>query len=189
MLEPHNFELLFILVQQLDMINISNLKARILSRNIWEIVQILPASTDILDRFDLLSQLYSESLSSEDDLNDHAETPQAFKHIFERIFPSNSNQKLIYSCHIVDNLRKAGKNGWPGVFTKTGGLQFLYNLFIVNVETTKYKHEWTEWKQDCVSTLLQTIYHFATSSYREFESLRYDCDKMRYECYFLIFIS
>lgn len=178
LLEPHNFELLFILVQQLDMINISNLKARILSRNIWEIVQILPASTDILDRFDLLSQLYSESLSSEDDLNDHAETPQAFKHIFERIFPSNSNQKLIYSCHIVDNLRKAGKNGWPGVFTKTGGLQFLYNLFIVNVETTKYKHEWTEWKQDCVSTLLQTIYHFATSSYREFESLRYDCDKM-----------
>lgn len=187
LLEPPNFELLFTLVQQLDMINISNLKARILSRNIWEIIQILPTSTDILDRFDHLSLLYSENISTNDNFN-HDDVPE-FKSIFERIFPSHSNQKLIYSCHIVDNFRKAGKNSWPGIFIKTGGLQFLYKLFIANVEATKYRHEWTEWKQDCVSSLLQTIYQFATINYRDFESLRMEGDKSWYGCLTLLSVG
>lgn len=153
LLEPHNFDLLFTLVQQLDMINISNLKARILSRNIWEIIQMLPTSTEILDRFDQLSLQYAESLSRNE--NFHLDGAPEMNAILDRIFPSNSNQKLIYSCHIVEYFRKTGKNGWPGFFIKAGGLQFLYKLFIANVESIKYGREWTEWKQDCLSTLIQ----------------------------------
>ena len=177
LLESYNFELLFTLMQQLDMINIANLKARILSRNIWEIVQMLPTSSEILNRFDRLAIIYNEQVQRNE--NFQCEDVNEFETVFERIFPKNSNQKLIYSCQIVEYFRRSNKN-WPLIFIKSGGLNFLYKLFIEKVESIKYSREWTEWKQDCLVSLIQTIYQFAICVLNKNDNIKMDDDKAVY---------
>lgn len=169
-------------MQQLDMINIANLKARILSRNIWEIVQMLPTSTEILSRFDRLSGVYIKE--SEKNENFQSDDICEFEAILDRIFPANSNQKLIYACQIVEYFRRTNRN-WPQIFIKSGGLQFLYKLFIEKVESIKYGREWTEWKQDCLASLLQTIYQFAICVLNKNDNLKVDEDKAWYVISFI----
>ena len=144
LLQSQNFELLFTLMQQLD--SIGNLKARILSRNIWEIVQMLPTSNEIYSNFKQLLSLSTEN--NETDLTD----------LFHKLFPFKTNQKLIYSCQIVEYLKKNNKQ-WPQTFIECGGLCFVYNLLIEEVESID--KDWTEWKQDCLSSLTQLVFQFA----------------------------
>lgn len=177
LLEPYNFELLFTLMQQLDMINVANLKARILSRNIWEIVQMLPTSSEILSRFNRLENIFQEMSKQNENFN--CDDINEFEVIFDKIFPSNSNQKLIYSCQIVEYFRR-NKKSWPIIFIKCGGLSFLYKLFTEKVETIKFSREWTEWKQDCFASLIQTIYQFAICNLGKNEHSKSDEDKLKY---------
>jgi len=181
LLEHYNFELLFTLMQQLDMINIANLKARILSRNIWEIVQMLPTSSETWNLFTDVTSKYNAPIQSE---NDQHKELREFAQLYDKIFPSNSNQKLIYSCQIVEYFRRTDKN-WPLNFIKSGGLNFLYKLFIEKVDAIKYNREWTEWKQDCLTSLIQTIYQFAICGIGTNDN-KMDDDKLR--CVFVNFI-
>lgn len=161
LLERNNFELLFILMQQLEMINNSNLKAQILSRNIWEIILMLPTSYDLIQKFQMLQSNYIDSVDKKifesNTINDDQEQ---FNKLYHDIFSSNSNQKLIYACHLVENYKKLNKH-WQYIFFETGGVKFLYKLFVDTVSSVKFKYEWTEWKQDCLATLLQVLFHFA----------------------------
>ncbi|KAJ6218179.1 hypothetical protein RDWZM_009336 [Blomia tropicalis] len=166
LLESGSFELLFTLMQQLDMINITKLKARILSRNIWEIVQMLPTSAEILNRFKQLTTTYNKKYETFQ-LN---ESVNEYEILYEKIFQSNSNQKLIYCCQLVDFFRRTNKI-WPQIFIDTGGLNFLFKLFIDKVDSIRYSREWTEWKQDCLASLVQTIYQFAIFNIENFRSL------------------
>lgn len=176
LLESCNFELLFTLMQQLDMINIANLKARILSRNIWEIVQMLPTSSETLKRFDRVASIFKELAVQNE--NFQCEDVNEFSMLYDKIFPSNSNQKLIYSCQIVEYFRRNNKN-WPLIFIKSGGLNFIYKLFIEKVDSIKYSREWTEWKQDCLTSLIQTIYQFAICAIGRNDSSKMEDDKIK----------
>lgn len=151
LLQTQNFDLLFTLMQQLD--SIGNLKSRILSRNIWEIVQMLPTSTEIYDNF---KQLLGHSLDVQ-----QSSVDLQLENLFQKLFPLNSNQKLIYSCQIVDYLKKNNKQ-WPQIFIHCGGLKFVYELFIEEVDLIQ--RDWTEWKQDCLNSLIQILFQFAVYS-------------------------
>nr|XP_027200113.1 ubiquitin carboxyl-terminal hydrolase 34-like [Dermatophagoides pteronyssinus] len=166
LIEPNNFELLFILMQQLDMINVNNLKARILSRNIWEIVQMLPTPYEMVRKFHQLESKYYAGDDKEKfpTITDEEISPIIdYNDFYKEIFPSNSNQKLIYSCQLIENYRKINKD-WPRIFMETGGLRFFYRTFIDVVCTLKMKRDWTEWKQDCLTSLIQILYQFTKFS-------------------------
>src|SRR5699024_4138262 len=164
--------------QQLDMINIANLKARILSRNIWVIVQMLPTSSEVLSRFDRLGTIYEEETRLNEDFQ--CEDVAEVEAIVDRIYHSDYNQKLIYSCQNVEHYRRSNKKNWPQIFIKSGAINYLYKLFIAKVESIKYSREWTEWKQDCLASLIQTIYQFAICALNKSDNIKIDDEKARY---------
>lgn len=153
-----NFELLFTLMQQLDTLPIGNFKARIFSRNIWDIIQVLPTSTEILSRFTtIFEKWYGQN--DTDGMIDLEATELST--LYEKLFPSNSNQKIIYSYQIVDYFIKQDRKSLK-IFIDMGMLEFAFNLLLTEMELLCNGSDWTEWKQDCIASITHLIYYFAT---------------------------
>jgi ubiquitin carboxyl-terminal hydrolase 34 len=160
LLQPQNFEQLFSLMQQLGALKTSShIKAQVLSRRVWEIIQLLPTSPNLLECFQSISV-------GEGEENLKSTTPstsqQPISDLFNNLLSPSSPQKLMYSCQIVESLRRNSKL-WTQQFIDCGGLQHLFDIFVSGVLQSGDGDAWNEWKQDCLASLLQLIYQFGVN--------------------------
>uniref|UniRef100_T1K3V7 USP domain-containing protein n=1 Tax=Tetranychus urticae TaxID=32264 RepID=T1K3V7_TETUR len=164
LLQPNYFEQLFSLMQLLgSMKSSSSTRAQILSRQVWEIINILPTSPDLLKSF--------QSITVNDETSDSSNNLSL--RVNSLLNPS-SPQKLIYSVQIVEWLQRTSKNeenGWAQKFIDCVGLQHLFDIFVSGVLQQGDSDTWNEWKQDCLASLLHLIYQFGI------DPLPKDCNK------------
>ncbi|KAG7298078.1 hypothetical protein JYU34_018848 [Plutella xylostella] len=165
LLEPGYFHQLFTLMQALGQMkepagngeSVAHMKAQLLSRRVWDILQAVPLNPTLLEAF----QNPSESKLPE-------------------LLDPTSPQKLMYSLHIVDKLSSTGtspnmakeasgsveKNeeeksveNWNELFIKKGGLRTLYDIMMSGV---LQRSDDSEWRQDCLALLLQLLCRIGT---------------------------
>jgi len=99
LLQPNYFEQLFSLMQLLGSKKPSLSRAQVLSRQVWEIINILPTSPDLLKSFhDITSQETS------------TDPQQSISFRFNSLLCPSSPQKLVYSIQIVEWLQRTSKN-------------------------------------------------------------------------------
>lgn len=160
LLRPLYFEQLFSLMQQLGSLKtVNHIKAQVLSRRVWEIIQVLPTSPTLLNCFESITDPETEVDSLNVDPSTSTQSHQQVTDIFNNLLSPSSPQKLMYSCQIVESLRKNCKN-WTQNFIEKGGLQHLFDIFVSGVLQSSDGQAWSEWKQDCLASLLQLIYQF-----------------------------
>ena len=166
LLNKSYFEQLFDLAQQLgSMTGPSHIRSQLLSRRVWEIIQMLPTSPDLLNR---LQTLTSECKQEENDENRPSQSPQEGMSLLlnELLSPTNP-QKLLYCVQIVEYLRRTfiGKErSWSEEFIDCQGLKHVFDIFISGVlQQNESEKSYNEWKQDCLATLLQLIFKFGTA--------------------------
>lgn len=165
LLKQSYFEQLFSLTQRLgSMKGTSHIRAQVLSRRVWDIIQILPTSPDLLNRFNEIT-----STAEDDSAMDTSSTSQqqSMSFVFNSLLSPNSPQKLIYSVQIVEWLRRTSKkeDNWSKRFVECGGLQHIFDIFVSGVlQQTDSESSWNEWKQDCLASLLQLIYQFGITN-------------------------
>ena len=154
---------------QLGALKTSNhIKAQVLSRRVWEIIQMLPTSPNLLECFQSISISASEAVNNTIDTNEETTTPSTshkpISDLFNTLLSPSSPQKLMYSCQIVESLRRNSKI-WTQEFIDCGGLQYLFDIFVSGVlqSGADGADSWNEWKQDCLASLLQLIYQFGVN--------------------------
>lgn len=152
LLQPKFFEQLLDLVQLLGSYKGKspsiNLRAQVLSRRVWEVIQALPTSPDLLESYRQLGM-------PQDDLEDLEST------MLLNLPSPEYPQRLIYSIQILDFLRSSESNPiWSTIFIKRGGLKHLFNILISDKLLPEDGQEWNEWKQDCLAYLLRLLYLF-----------------------------
>lgn len=169
LLKPQNFEQLFSLMGQLGALKTPNhIKAQVLSRRVWEIIQMLPTSPNLLECFQSISLNVSDSDETNVERDDETSTPstsrQQMSDLFNTLLSPSSPQKLMYSCQIIESLRRSSKV-WTQQFIDCGGLQYLFDIFVSGVLQSGHDgtDAWNEWKQDCLASLLQLIYQFGVN--------------------------
>ncbi|XP_054154148.1 ubiquitin carboxyl-terminal hydrolase 34-like [Oppia nitens] len=182
LLQPQNFEQLFSSMQQLGSHKSANhIKAQVLSRRVWEIIQLLPTSPNLLDCFQTigLTPVVNQSVENINHLmtadnemlteTTNTNTPSTSQKtlsadLFNKLLSPSSPQKLMYSCQIVDSLRRNSKQ-WTQKFIDCDGLQHLFDIFVSGVLQSGESgaDSWNEWKQDCLASLLQLLYQFGVN--------------------------
>lgn len=152
LLQPTYFEQLFSLMQLLGSMKSPNPRAQVLSRQVWDIINILPTSPDLMKSFQSLT------INGEQD-----NLEQSISLQFNGLLSPSSPQKLIYSVQIVEWLQRTSKNeenGWAQKFIDCVGLKRLFDIFVSGVLQQGQSETWNEWKQDCLASLLHLIYQF-----------------------------
>ncbi|XP_048258866.1 ubiquitin carboxyl-terminal hydrolase 34-like isoform X4 [Haliotis rufescens] len=191
--EPH-FDNLFMLLQRLGDLDVelSNMdpleragllaESRRLSRNVWELLMILPTSPNHLNGFKSL--IMERSGESGDDQVTVA---------WNDLLPPSSPHKLYYSLQIVEVLSHSQKlrrkslmrsgggdaylssgdqesgshdtaeNLWSSQFIAKGGLSHLFNIFISGSLQSKEGDNWSQWNQECLAYLLRLVSQFAVN--------------------------
>ncbi|CAG2161635.1 unnamed protein product [Oppiella nova] len=172
LLQPQNFEKLFTLMQQLGAHKTAiHIKAQVLSRRVWEIIQMLPTSPNLLECFQtisvsaaVLSDSGNDSVSNTENTTTPSTSHKPISDLFNKLLSPSSPQKLMYSCQIVECLRRNSKI-WTQQFIDCGGLQHLFDIFVSGVLQSGdgAGDAWNEWKQDCLASLLQLIYQFGVN--------------------------
>ena len=184
LLEPENFEQLFVLMQSLSNLRVRNEKgtigphpkAQILSRRVWDILMLLPTNPHIKEVFQHIERASEEKL--------------------RELLSAKSPQKLMYTFYIVDwlgrpvRLRRhsgvveaSGADGathppaaasassaadqpWIKKFIASGGLRLLFEIFASGeLQQRDDSCVWCEWKQDCLSALLKLLVQFGVDSH------------------------
>ena len=165
LLNKSYFEQLFDLTQQLgSMTGSSHVRYQLLSRRVWEIIQMLPTSPDLLNK---LQSLTAEDTVLESEDRQHS-PQQSMSLVLNDLLSPTNPQKLLYCVQIVDWLRRSyirKDRSWAEDFIDVGGLQHIFDIFVSGVlQPNDSESSWNEWKQDCLATLLQLIFKFGTSS-------------------------
>ncbi|CAG7822666.1 unnamed protein product [Allacma fusca] len=166
LLQTQYFEQLFSLMQSLSSIKIQDrpggsvphTKAQVLSRRVWDILMLLPTNPAIHEGF-ITMQLGNEGNS------------------FDTLLNPASPQKLMYSLYIVEALVKINSvknrdshdvtfepNTWRQNFTESGGLRHLFDIFASGVLESVESGDWSEWKQDCLASLLKILCYLGVMS-------------------------
>jgi ubiquitin carboxyl-terminal hydrolase 34 len=174
LLEPENFEQLFVLMQSLSNLRLTSEKgmsvphpkAQILSRRVWDILMLLPTNPHIKDVFQNIGQASEEQL--------------------RMLLSPESPQKLMYTFYIVDwlgrpvRLRRhsgvveqgdptTGDQPWIQRFISAGGLRRLFEIFASGELQPHHRSDdslvWCEWRQDCLSALLKLLVQFGVDSH------------------------
>ncbi|XP_041355094.1 ubiquitin carboxyl-terminal hydrolase 34-like isoform X3 [Gigantopelta aegis] len=186
--EPH-FDNLFMLLQQLgdwefEFSAMENhdraalqAEARRLSRNVWELLLILPTCQNYLNGF--------KSLATEKVTGDSDGTVTVD---WDSLLPLSSPHKLYYSLQIIESMSHSAKlrrkslmlsgggdatsldseeeateNLWNQNFVEKGGLSHLLKIFMSGTLQPKDDGSWSQWNQECLAYLLQLITKFAVN--------------------------
>ena len=193
LLNNNYFEQLFDTTQQLGSSTSgspAHIRCQVLSRRVWEIIGMLPTSPDLLKRFQEIGN-YSKTKDiemEEDDCYSSLHDPQQSinnpkNRLYQDLLSPNSPQKLMYSIEIVEWLRrtssstcvpkKAGNSNWSQEFIASGGLRHIFDIFVSGIlQQNDSESTWNEWKQDCLASLLQSIYQFGIARQSEKEGLK-----------------
>ncbi|XP_012941309.1 ubiquitin carboxyl-terminal hydrolase 34 [Aplysia californica] len=177
--EPH-FDNLFTLLGQLS--DVSSLldnvdkekrasvqaEARRLSRDVWELLMVLPTNENLLKGFMKIS---SDQVTPEE---------------LCQLLPPASPHRLYYSLQIVEFLAQGtklgqrlpvrqgagdpsdekktgsgGKTAWCAKFIAKGGLSHLMDIFMNGSLQSKEGNVWSQWNQECLGYLLRLISQFS----------------------------
>lgn len=178
LLQPRYFDQLFALMQVLGLMKepgpngeqMAHMKAQLLSRRVWDILQAVPLNPTLLKAF---------------------QSPN--ENILPDLLDPTSPQKLMYSLHIIDKLcsttsnappaqkekekekekedmnldkeenvvdeSKSETESWNELFIKKGGLRLLYDIMMSGV---LQRNDDGEWRQDCLAMLLQLLCRIGT---------------------------
>lgn len=163
LLNPIYFDQLFDLLQQLGSMKVTFCasRAQVLSRRVWEIINLLPTSQNLMKCFKSIC-IVDKQQKIELKKDDY---PSPNNSNFLALLDPKSPQKLIYSLQIVDYLQKTSEqfnpdtgHSWLKCFVDFGGLNHLFDIFISGMLQQGDSNNWNEWKQDCLASLLQLIY-------------------------------
>ena len=147
-------------------------KARVLSRKVWELLMLLPTNPDMLDAFHTI--------------NSQETVP------WDNLLDVHNPHKLMYSLQVVESLSRPPKHrrrsvfrsrtdshiastdsemsveeqelpeeAWSRKFVSCGGLKHLFHIFLCGSLQTKEGGHWNEWNQDCLAYLLRLMSQFA----------------------------
>lgn len=130
---------------------VPNTKAQVLSRRVWDILMLLPTNPSINEGFTNIAGANNITLRN--------------------LLDPHSPQKLMYSLYIVEALVKitspkakdsSGSDGppvtsWRQQFVECGGLRHLFDIFSSGQLETVENGDWSEWKQDCLASLLKIL--------------------------------
>lgn len=168
LLDPIYFDQLFALLQQLGSMKETFCagRAQVLSRRVWEIINLLPTSPNLMKCFRNICLIKKD----EENCNKEPSASSNLPSLISLLDPK-SPQKLIYSLQIVDYLQKTKDEDinsesccWLKYFVDYGGLNHLFDIFISGVLQQGESNNWNEWKQDCLASLLQLIYQIGINS-------------------------
>lgn len=168
LLDPIYFDQLFALLQQLGSMKESFCagRAQVLSRRVWEIINLLPTSPNLMKCFRNICLIKKDEENSNKEPSASSNLPSLIS-----LLDPKSPQKLIYSLQIVDYLQKTKDDDinsdsccWLKYFVDYGGLNHLFDIFISGVLQQGESNNWNEWKQDCLASLLQLIYQVGINS-------------------------
>lgn len=158
-LEPVYFEQLLDVGQFLGSFRgksqIVNSRAQLLSRRVWEIIQVLPTSPTQLKTYKKFGMC--QSSNEDEDSSD----------VKALLLPDTlSPQRLLYSLQIIDILRSSQNNPvWSSIFISNGGLRQLFEILLSSdLLPADHNDQWNEWQQECLSSLLKLVYQFGTKS-------------------------
>ncbi|XP_050545386.1 ubiquitin carboxyl-terminal hydrolase 34 [Daktulosphaira vitifoliae] len=186
LLRPKNFEVLFRLMHTLgSMKSFDNegketmhSKAQVLSRNVWDILTMLPTSPTMLECFRHFPT---------------RESKENCKIWLEKDLDSSNLQKLMYSLYIIESLLhhtsdkvvyddsdelESSTNGkaktWGECFIEKGGLEHLFTILMSGTLQGN-----SEWHQDCLAHLLKLLCQLGVSpndrkQLDQFEGLGFD---------------
>ncbi|XP_062502356.1 ubiquitin carboxyl-terminal hydrolase 34-like isoform X2 [Corticium candelabrum] len=115
-----------------------------LTRMTWDLVVMLPTSSDMLES---LSSLVCEGSQTV---------------VWEQLLDSSCPFRLLYSLQIIEKLVHAdsadkSSHLWKQKFITVGGLERLVNILKSGHLETTDNESWSEWHQKCMSSLLLLI--------------------------------
>lgn len=132
LLDPIYFDQIFDLLQQLGSMKETFCagRAQVLSRRVWEIINLLPTSPNLMKCFKNIALIRT---GDKEENGSNEKLPS-----LNSLLDPKSPQKLIYSLQIVDYLQKTKDediNGysWLKHFVDYGGLNHLFDIFISGV--------------------------------------------------------
>jgi ubiquitin carboxyl-terminal hydrolase 34 len=138
--------------------SVPHTKAQVLSRRVWDILMLLPTNPSIHEGF----------------TNIGGANQDTFRSLLDPLSP----QKLMYSLYIVEALVKMTQNkkdissegssseanSWKQQFVERGGLRHLFEIFSSGILEAANGSDWSEWKQDCLASLLKILCYLGVVS-------------------------
>ncbi|XP_064621669.1 ubiquitin carboxyl-terminal hydrolase 34-like isoform X2 [Lineus longissimus] len=197
LLQERHFDHLFNLLQELSNLQCTDasdsqmdgpeqgnteIKARVLSHRVWELLMVLPTSPSMLEGFkSIVSVQESDEKKKESCLR------------WNRLLDCDNPHKLMYSLQIVESLSRtpskrrrhfgkgsgagdtagssdsesgadqteAPEESWSRRFVSQGGLSHMFNIFMSGCLQAKEGDPWNEWNQECLGYLMRLITQFA----------------------------
>lgn len=131
-----------------DSVDLMN-RAKVLSKRVWEIIQILPTSPH-----------YKEDIKRCGLENDEIRLKTAE---LSNLLSAECPQRLLYSLQTIDILKSSyDLPTWRLTFIQKGGLADIYDVFMSEKLLPNDNEDWNEWLQECLAYLLKLLFQFGT---------------------------